>query len=297
MDAALERIKLDRIIPNPDQPRKNFNPDDLAELADSIYARGLIQPIKVRPIDKRRFMICAGERRWRAHCLLRDKGKLPDASISCIVQKMDVIEMAVQAIVENLQRADISPMEEARGFKAMLDQGFTVAELAKAIGTMQWRVNEKLALLQLDDQVAKLIDTGQLAVTTASLLVDLPDHKQCDIVRRIANGTLRGNTSDIRAAVGAVKLAEAQPDLMELPKAPSISDRAALTRLEDSVDRVVAMLNAGFKDGECVAAKRVDPSRIAMLADKLVLAKQTVGKMERQLRDALAQSEMLTTKH
>lgn len=295
--SEFQRIPLDRIVANPDQPRKHFNRDELAELADSIRERGLMQPIKVRPIDKGRFMICMGERRYRAHCLLREKGQLPGGAIDCIVQPMDETEMAVQAIVENLQRADITPMEEARAFAAMLDRGFTVAELAKAIGTMQWRVQEKLALLQLDDQVAKLIETGQLAVTTASLLVEVPKHKQCDIVRRIAAGTLRPNTSDIRAAVGAVKLAEAQPDLMTLPKAPSRADREALSRLEEQVDRVVAMLNAGFKDGECVAAKRVDPTRMAVLADKLVLAKQTVGKMERQLRDALAQSEMLTTKH
>jgi hypothetical protein len=84
---------------------------------------------------------------------------------------------------------------------------------------------------------------------------------------------------------------------MSLPIMPSQSDREALSRLEEQVDRVVTMLNAGFKDGECVAAKRVNPSRMAILAEKLVLAKQTVGKMERQLRDALAQSEMLTKQH
>ncbi len=295
---AFERIPLDRIIANPNQPRKHFNRDELAELADSIRERGLMQPIKVRPIEgPSPFMIIMGERRYRAHCLLNDKGQLPDHSIDCIVQPMDETEMAVQAIVENLQRADIGPMEEAHAFRAMIDRGFTVEKLAKAIGTMVWRVNEKLALLALDPQVAKLIETGQLSVTTASLLVDVPKHKQCDIVKRIAAGTLRGNTSDIRAAVGAIKMVEAQPSLMDMPKPPTKTEREALSRLESRVDQVVAMLNAGFDDGECVAAKRVDPSRMATLADKLVLARQTVGKMERQLRDALAQSEILTTHH
>jgi ParB family chromosome partitioning protein len=116
-------------------------------------------------------------------------------------------------------------------------------------------------------------------------------------VRRIANGTLRGNTSDIRAAVGAVKMIEAQPDLMTMAPAPKAADREALSRLERRVDQVVAMIAAGFQDGECVAAKRVDPSRMATLADKLVLARQTMAKMERQIRDAMAQAEILMARY
>lgn len=86
---------------------------------------------------------------------------------------------------------------------------------------------------------------------------------------------------------------EAQPDLMQMP-APTNTDREALSRLERRVDQVVAMIASGFKDGECVAAKRVDPSRMATLADKLVLARQTVTRMERQIRDAMAQAEIMT---
>ena len=201
--------------------------------------------------------------------------------------------MDIQAIVENLQCADISPIEEDHAYQAMLDRGFTIADLAEALGILQFRINEKLALLKIDDQVQQLIASGQLAVTTASLLCDIPREKQTDIVRRIAAGTLRANTSDIRAAVGAVKMIEAQPELMQMARPPSRNDREAFSRLERRVDQVVAMVAEGFKDGECVAAKRVDPSRMATLADKLVLARQTVSKMERQIRDTMAQAEIL----
>lgn len=292
--ATIKRVPLAKITANPDQPRKVFKESELEELACSIFERGLMQPIKVRPVGDG-FMIVMGERRYRAHCLLNERGQLKDGAIDCMVQSMDETEMAVQAIVENLQRVDISLMEEARAFQAMVDRGFTVAELAKAVGTLEFRIKEKLALLQLDEQVAHLIETRQLSMTTASLLLEVPKQKQCDIVKRIASGTLRGNTSDIRAAVGMLKLVEEQPTLMEMPPAPSKADNEALSRLESRVDQVVAMVAAGFKDGECVAAKRVDPGRMTTLAEKLVLARQAVARMERQVRDVLAQSEMLNT--
>jgi hypothetical protein len=113
-------------------------------------------------------------------------------------------------------------------------------------------------------------------------------------VRRISNGTLRGNWYDINAAVGMVKMIEDQPDLMAMPPAPTNDEREAMSRLERRVDQVVAMVASGFKDGECVAAERVDPSRMATLADKLVLARQTVGRMERQtpVKTATASEEM-----
>jgi ParB family chromosome partitioning protein len=192
---ALERIRLDRIMPNPDQPRRHFNRDELVELADSIAERGLMQPIKVKPVEDHAntFMIICGERRYRAHVLLFERDQLSDYSIDCIVQPMTDTEMAMQAIVENLQRADITPIEEARAYASMIARGFTIAELAKAVGVMQYRISEKLALLDVDEQVQKLIGSGAIPVTTAALLVKIPKDKQTDIVRRISNGTLRGN--------------------------------------------------------------------------------------------------------
>ena len=118
---GLKRIPLDQIVPNPDQPRKHFDEQALRELAGSIRARGLKQPIAVRPIGDGTYQIIMGERRWRAHCLLRDEGELEDPTILANVRKATDEEMAIDAIIENLARVDLTPLEEARAFQRMLE--------------------------------------------------------------------------------------------------------------------------------------------------------------------------------
>ncbi|TIO47653.1 MAG: ParB/RepB/Spo0J family partition protein, partial [Mesorhizobium sp.] len=149
-----KRIPLSEVIPNPDQPRKHFDPVKLRELAESIRERGLIQAITVRPVGDDPWMIVGGERRWRAHQLIDS----PD--ILCEVVKIDDNEMALQAIVENLARADIKPLEEARAFQAMIDRGWTVEQLAKDIGVQPTRIKARTALLNLDETIQKLVDSG-----------------------------------------------------------------------------------------------------------------------------------------
>ena len=108
---TLTAIPLDRVFPNPDQPRKKFEPTALAELASSIRNLGLLQPITVRPVEGGTYEIVAGERRWRAHCLLNERGELPGGVILAHVREMDVQQRDIEAIVENLSRADITPMK------------------------------------------------------------------------------------------------------------------------------------------------------------------------------------------
>jgi ParB/RepB/Spo0J family partition protein len=127
---GLKRIHLDQIIANPDQPRKHFDEQALRELAGSIRVRGLKQPITVRPIGDGMHQIIMGERRWRAHCLLHDEGKLEEPTILAHVRKATDEEMAIDAIIENLARVDITPIEEARAFQRMLDHGYSVEQLA-----------------------------------------------------------------------------------------------------------------------------------------------------------------------
>jgi ParB family chromosome partitioning protein len=118
--AKIVSVAVDKIDPDPNQPRKTFPPDYIAQLARSIAKRGLIQPITIRPNGKR-WIIVAGECRWRAH--VHNKAK----TIKAIAEAMDAGEANLRAIVENVQRRDMNPIEEANAFQTLIDRGYTVA--------------------------------------------------------------------------------------------------------------------------------------------------------------------------
>ncbi|MBS7703296.1 ParB/RepB/Spo0J family partition protein [Chelatococcus asaccharovorans] len=287
----LKRIPLERVVPNPDQPRKEFETKALHELAASILQNGLMQPITVTPRGDGTFMIIAGERRWRAHCLLAGRGQLEDQSILAHVRRTTDDEVAVMAIVENLQRQDISPLEEATAFQAMVDRGYAVEKLAEMLGCDAYRIREKLALLGLDEQLRKLVQTGQLGYTTGALIGRLEKHQQQTIASGIAKGKIGSGYYDVAAAVKAFQNPETQQNLMDLPVV-SQKDQEALSALERKIEQISVMVAAGFKDGECVAAQRVDPNRYKLMIEKLALIKTAIYRMERQLRDADAQAAL-----
>src|SRR5262249_47551111 len=148
------RIALTAIRANPHQPRKTFDPIELDELAKSILVAGkLHQPIKVRPIAPEgdvQFEIVMGERRYRAHRLLVEWGHTQFSAIDARVEKMDDTEMAIQAIVENLQRSNVNPVEEALAFQDLIVRGMKDLEIAQLVGIATHRVRERLALVNLD---------------------------------------------------------------------------------------------------------------------------------------------------
>src|ERR1035437_9967910 len=134
------KLPISCVHPNPDQPRKRFDPDALAELAESIRQNGLIQPITVRALGDGQYMIVAGERRYRAHLLAG-----LDTIDANLVEISDA-ERDILAIVENLQRENISPLEEGRAFQKILDTGISADKLAERLGLKQaWRVTERTA--------------------------------------------------------------------------------------------------------------------------------------------------------
>ncbi|RUV98354.1 MULTISPECIES: ParB/RepB/Spo0J family partition protein [unclassified Mesorhizobium] len=283
-----KRIPLSEVIPNPDQPRKHFDPVKLRELAESIRERGLIQAITVRPVGDDPWMIVGGERRWRAHQLIDS----PD--ILCEVVKIDDNEMALQAIVENLARADIKPLEEARAFQAMIDRGWTVEQLAKDIGVQPTRIKARTALLNLDETIQKLVDSGAFPLGHANDLVDLPTADQINIVRLFSSGKLK-DWSSIKAAAQAVRDRIEQGGMFddENRPEPSKDDIAALSRMKKTVKRIIAAIAGGFKDGECIALKSVDPSKADKWADTLAAASRSIRSMESQLRQAHARSMLV----
>lgn len=283
-----KRIPLSQVIANPDQPRKFFEPKALRELANSIQERGLIQAITVRPVEDGKWMIVGGERRWRAHQLLEAK------TILCEVVKIDENEMALQAIVENLARADIKPVEEARAFQAMIDRGWTVEKLAKDVGVQPNRIVSRTALLNLDETIQTLVDSGQFPLGHANYLVDLPRADQVNIVRLFSAGKLK-DWSGVRAAAQSVRDRIEQGGMFDDEKRtePSKDDIAAMNRMERTVERIVSSIAGGFKDGEFVAAKTVDPNRADKLADMLAAASRTIRSMEADLRQAHARAQLV----
>lgn len=288
-----ESIPLDKIVRNEQQPRTIFDPKSLLELANSIRERGLMQAITVRPIAGGIWQIIGGERRYRAHCLLRDEGVPGFDSIMCEVVDINDDEMALQAIVENLARADLRPVEEAKAFQAMLDRGWTVERLAKDLGISQpFRITERTKLLALDDSIQKLVEVGQFPVGHAFYLTDLPKADQISIVRLFSAGKLK-DWSGIRAAAQAVRDRIAQRGMFDDRPEPSKEDREALNRMERTVERIVSAIAGAYHNGECVAIKTADPGKADRLADTLAAASRTLRSMESQLRQAHARTMLM----
>lgn len=282
-------ISLDHIERNPKQPRESFPEDHIARLAESIKTRGLIQPITVRPIGARKtgYIIVAGECRYRAHVLLKLK------TIPCIVVSIDDQEMQLRAIVENLQRRDMNSLEEAKAFQVLLDSGFTMQKIVDELGLRSTSiVVQRLKLLELTPEIAQLVSTGQLSTIMAWGVAQAPAAYQGRLMREIASGRLR-TAEQVKQAGWALRDAVAQQDAFgDTPRA-SQKDTAAASRLESKIEQIVAMLAAGFKDGECIAAQRVSPDRVKTMADKLSLIRKHILQMEHDLRRVATQTEII----
>ena len=161
-------LPIEKISANPDQPRQDFHQDDLNDLAASVAEKGIIQPIIVRPDPKQAemYQIVAGERRWRAAQI----AQLHD--IPVIVREMDDTEMLEVAIIENVQRANLNPVEEALGFKQLMESfGHTQEKLAKALGKSRSHIANVLRLLSLPEDVLRLLRAGELSSGHARALV------------------------------------------------------------------------------------------------------------------------------
>lgn len=288
-----QSLPLRQVRPNPDQPRKVFEPKALRELANSIRERGLMQAITVRPVEDG-WMIVGGERRWRAHQLLAQDGALgAEPTILCEVVEMNDDEMALQAIVENLQRQDISPLEEARAYQNMLDRGWSVEQLAKDLGISQsWRIRDRTKLLNLDETIQTLVNAKQFPVGHAWEIADLPKHDQIAIVQQFNAGKLT-NWAAMKAAAQAVRDRNAQGSMFDPQPEPTKQDKADVDRAMRTVERILAAIASGWSDGECVALKTVDPNKAEKMADKLAASSRTLRAMEAQLRAAHARSMML----
>ncbi len=174
-DGKLVSIKLEDIIPDPEQPRRYFDEYELSVLAESIRENGIIQPLLVRPDGNGKYRLIAGERR------LRSAGMAGLKKAPCIIRKADDITADCFTIIENLQRADLTVFEEAEGISRLITlYGLTQAEVAEKIGIAQSTLSNKLRLLRLDEDIRKRIVASRLTERHARALLRLPKDKHKD---------------------------------------------------------------------------------------------------------------------
>lgn len=190
MDKEIKILNLDDILPNRFQPRIQFNDKNINELAESIKEHGVIQPIVVRRISDK-YEIIAGERRYKASVLA---GK---TTIPAIITDLDDKNSAEIALIENVQRQDLTPIEEAVSYKKILDMGYlNQTELAEKLGKTQSTIANKLRLLNLNDEVQEALLDGKISERHARSLLKLNDKDQINMLNRIINERLTVRKTD-----------------------------------------------------------------------------------------------------
>ena len=171
-DNALKMLPLQRVEPNPNQPRQDFDPEALESLAESIRVHGVVQPLTVRETAGGYYQIIAGERRWRAS---RMAGLL---EVPAVVIEADDAKAMELALIENLQRQDLNPVEESLGYQSLIqDFGLTQDQAAQRVGKSRPAVANALRLLALTPDVLELVRSGQLSAGHARAILTLKDEK------------------------------------------------------------------------------------------------------------------------
>ena len=234
-------LSLSQVETNSAQPRKYFDEEALAELADSIAEHGIIQPITVRKLSSGYYQIIAGERRWRAARLAGLK------EIPVVVMEADDRKAAELAMIENLQREDLNPMEEAAGYHSLMETyHMTQEEAAQRVGKSRSAVANALRLLNLAESVQKLLESGQISAGHARALLTLSPEMQKSTAEAIVKGGL-----SVRQTEALVKRLNAEP---KPPKADPFTENGvnytaeAQKDLESRLGRGVKIVN-GRKKG------------------------------------------------
>ena len=245
VETRINKLSLSEIIPNRYQPRKNFDQDNLNDLANSIRERGVIQPIIVRKseTDNSKYEIIAGERRW----LAAQKAGLHD--IPVVVTDVDDLKSLEFAIVENVQRNDLNPLEEAEGYKRLIDDfSYDQDKVSKFIGKSRSYITNSLRILSLPREVLKLVEEKKITAGHAKILVGL------DNAEFVANKIIEKNLS-VRQSENFVKIFKKRggskpnnkdPNLVNLEN--SISSKIGLNVLIKNSKRNKGVISIEYKD-------------------------------------------------
>jgi ParB family chromosome partitioning protein len=241
-------VRLDRIIPDPDQPRKEFDPEALSRLAESLKARGQLQPIRVRwDQGKGIYVVVVGERRWRAAQLAGME------TVSCVVVggEPTSAEVLEDQLVENALREDLKPVEQARAFRTLMDGlGLTQQQLAAKLQISQTTVSQSLSLLELAEAVQARVESGDLAPSAAYQIAKVADPDvQRELAERVMNEGL--NRSE---AVAAVRRATGKPSKGKSRGASKAKKITTRTFKAAAGPRVTVEFKRGLEDPLVVAA-------------------------------------------
>ena len=202
----LQTLPIEQLQRGKYQPRKDINPEKLQELADSIKAQGIIQPIVVRQIGHEKYEIVAGERRWRAAQLAGL------AQVPVVLKDIDDRAAMAIALIENIQREDLNPLEEAEALRRLLDEfDMTHQHIAEAIGKSRATVTNLLRLMDLHPDVKKLLLNNQLEMGHARALLSLDGLKQVAIANKVVKEGLT-----VRATERLVKESHAEPKIQKI---------------------------------------------------------------------------------
>ena len=255
---ATVTLPLDEIIPNREQPRKQFDDDALADLSASIAQHGVLQPLLVRPMPDGTYQLVAGERRWRAS---RMAGL---TEVPVVIRNMDEQESAELALIENLQREDLNPMEEAIGYRTLMENyGMTQDQTAQVVNKSRPAVSNALRLLQLPEAVTELVAAGKLSAGHArTVLAFEGEEAQIAVAKQAVDKGL-----SVRELEKMAKAAKRTP---KAPAAPKNRDRfydEVELALRESLGRVVKVVNSS--KGGVLQIEFFDNEDLRALANKL----------------------------
>ena len=193
------KLPINEIVPNKDQPRKTFDQGALQELADSITQHGVLQPLLVRPLPTGGYQLVAGERRWRASKMAGLK------EVPVVIKELSDVETMEIAIIENLQREDLNPIEEAEGLQALIDRcGFTQEDVAVSVGKSRSAIANSLRLLKLPQEVRDMTRNGEITAGHARALLAFDNEA---MIYEAAQNIIKNNLS-VREVERLVKMTE-----------------------------------------------------------------------------------------
>jgi ParB family transcriptional regulator, chromosome partitioning protein len=281
-----QTLPVCEIYGNPKQPRTVFDPDALKELSDSIKATTLLQPISVvlRPCELGKYMLIAGERRWRAHKL----GGMTE--IKAILHDIDDNAVADLALIENLLRRDLNCIEEARAYQYQVDRGHTPATLAKLLGhPSTQRVTDRLSLLNLDSSLQEGTMRGAIPYVQALEMSRLTRENQFALWQAIQDGKC-GTTAKLRRYAGALSDAENQTMMFAVePETPE--QRTAISKIDRFIEqagRLLEMISAE----DLAVAEGILRNDAGVCIDRLNLLGKTCYRAANALQTAQTRAEV-----
>jgi ParB family chromosome partitioning protein len=226
-DPDYRELPIGMVRPNPNQPRRRFDPDSISTLAESLAAAGMIQPILVRPLPDGRFELIAGERRWRA---AREAGL---DTVPALIRDEDAATRMQTALIENVAREDLNPVDEARACAALVeDLGLSKEELARRLGRSRESISNLVRLLNLPDGVLELLSDGRLSEGHGRAILIA---KGNDVRRRLARDAVAAGWSVRETEQRARRSGEVRSRKV----VPHPDQQAALTRAEDALERAL----------------------------------------------------------